>query len=310
MSETAWLESIQRGAFEYFRKETNPANGLVLDKTAASWPASIAAVGLGLAAYPVAVERRFITRDEAIERVLTTLRFFWGSSQGPEPTSTGYKGFFYHFLDINSGARAWNCELSTVDSALFFAGALTAARYFDRDAPAERSVRELSAQLYARADWQWAQNGGATITHGWRPESGFLPYRWEGYDEALILYILALGSPTHAVTPEAYRAWASTYEWKRIYDWELLHAGSFFIHQMSHVWVDFRGIQDDFMRKHGIDYFENSRRATYVQRQYAIRNPLGFAQYGERCWGVTASDGPGEKTLQIDGVERRFYDYV
>ena len=310
MPEAAWLESIQRGAFEYFRQETNPANGLVLDKTAEDWPASIAAVGLALAAYPVGVERGFVARDDAIERVLTTLRFFWGSSQGPEPTATGYKGLFYHFLDMNTGARVWNCELSTVDSALFFAGALAVASYFDRDAPAERELRELAEKLYARADWQWAQNGGGTITHGWKPESGFLPYRWEGYDEALILYVLALGSPTHAVTPESYRAWASTYEWRKVYDWELLHAGSLFIHQMSHVWLDFRGIQDDFMREHGIDYFENSRRATYVQQQYAIRNPLGFAEYGERCWGITASDGPGEMTIRTDGVERRFHDYL
>jgi hypothetical protein len=308
--ETEWLESIQRGAFEYFRKEINPSNGLVLDKTATDWPASIAAIGLALAAYPVGVERGFVTRDEAIERVLATLRFLWGSPQGPDPTATGYKGLFYHFLDMNTGARAWNCELSTVDSALFFAGALAAARYFDRDAPAEREVRELAERLYARADWRWAQNGGLTITHGWRPETGFLPYRWEGYDEALILYILALGSPTNPVAPGSYQAWASTYEWKKVYDWELLHAGSFFIHQMSHVWLDFRGIQDAFMREHGIDYFENSRRATYVQQEYAIRNPLGFAQYGERCWGITASDGPGEMTVRIDGVERRFHDYL
>ena len=309
-SEAAWLESIQRTAFEYFRKESNPANGLVLDKTAEGWPASIAAVGMALAAHPVGVERGFLTREEAVERVLTALRFFWRSPQGPEPTATGYKGFFYHWLDMKSGARVWNCELSTVDTALFLAGALTAARYFDRDTPAERELRELAENLYARADWRWAQNGGATVTHGWKPESGFLPYRWEGYDEALIVYVLGLGSPTHALPAESYRAWAATYEWRKIYDTELLHAGPLFIHHMSHVWLDFRGIQDEYMRGRGIDYFENTRRATQVQRQYAMQNPLGCAHYGEHCWGLTASDGPGDVTLTIDGVERKFLDYA
>ena len=191
------LDSIQRGAFGYFLHETNAANGLVLDKTCPDWPASIAAVGLGLAAYPVGVERGFVTRAEAAERTLTTLRFFWQSRQGPEPDATGYKGFYYHFLDMRSGARAWQCELSTVDSALLLGGMLTSAEYFDGNTPAEREIRDLAERLYARVDWQWAQNGGLTVTHGWKPESGFLPYRWEGYDEALLLYVLGLGSPTH-----------------------------------------------------------------------------------------------------------------
>jgi hypothetical protein len=304
------LEVLQRAAFTYFMHETNRSNGLVVDKTCDAWPASIAAVGLGLSSYPVGVERGFLTRANAVERTLATLRFFWKSPQGAEPDATGYKGFYYHFLDMGSGARAWRSELSTVDSALFLAGALAAARYFDRDVPDEHEIRDLAERLYARADWDWARNGGLTITHGWTPESGFLPYRWEGYDEALILYLLALGSPTHAVPPESYTAWASTYTWSRIYDTDLLYAGPLFTHQLSHVWVDFRGIQDQFMRDHGIDYFENSRRATLVQQQYAIKNPLKFRGYGEHSWGITASDGPGEITRRIDGIERVFHDYL
>ena len=304
------LDVIQRAAFGYFMQETNRANGLVRDKTCADWPASIAAVGLALTAYPVGVERGFLPRREAIERTLASLRFFWHSKHGPEADATGYKGFYYHFLDMRSGARAWQCELSTVDSALLLGGMLTAAAYFDADTPAEREIRELAEWLYARADWRWAQNGGATVTHGWKPETGFLPYRWEGYDEALLLYVLGLGSPTHPLPPESYRAWASTYEWKTVYGTSYLFAGPLFTHQLSHVWVDFRGIQDAFMREHGIDYFENSRRATYVQQQYGIRNPRGFAHYGEFCWGLTASDGPGELTRVVDGVERRFFDYL
>ncbi len=309
-TESQMIDAIQRGAFGYFLHETNDANGLVLDKTQSDWPASIAAVGLGLTAYPVGVERGLVTRTKAAERTLTTLRFFWQSKQGAEPDATGHKGFYYHFLDMQTGARAWQCELSTIDSALLLGGMLTSAAYFDGNAPAEREIRDLADRLYARVDWQWARNGGLTVTHGWKPESGFLPYRWEGYDEALLLYLLGLGSPTHPLPAESYRAWASTYEWKTVYGTEFLYAGPLFTHQLSHVWIDFRGIQDDFMRAHGIDYFENSRRATLVQQQHGIRNPGGFAHYGEFCWGITASDGPGEITRKVDGIERRFFDYL
>jgi hypothetical protein len=308
-AESRLLDAIQRCAFGYFLHETNRTNGLVVDKTRADWPASIAAVGLGLTTYPVGVERGFVTRAEAAERTLTTLRFFWGSKQGPEPDATGYKGFYYHFLDMQTGARAWQCELSTVDSALLLGGMLTAAAYFDGSAPVEREIRDLADRLYTRVDWRWAQNGGATVTHGWRPEDGFLPFRWEGYDEALLLYVLALGSPTHPLSAESYRVWASTYQWKTVYDIQFLYAGPLFTHQLSHVWIDFRGIQDAMMREHGLDYFENSRRATLVQQQYGIRNPRGYARYGEFCWGITASDGPGEITREVNGVERRFFDY-
>ena len=306
----AELESLQRDTFSYFLHETNLQNGLVLDKTAPDWPASIAATGLALAVYPVAIERSFITRAAAIDRVLAALRFFWNSPQGPQPDATGYRGFYYHFLDMQTGRRAWQCELSTVDSAILFAGVLTARAYFDADAPEEKEIRTLADALYRRADWSWAQNGGATVTHGWKPESGFLEYRWEGYDEALVLYILGLGSPTHPLPEESYAAWASTYEWKSSYGYDYLYAGPLFTHQISHVWIDFRGIQDAFMREKGIDYFENTRRATCVQREYAIDNPLEFAGYGKDCWGITASDGPGPDTIKLNGIERRFFDYL
>jgi hypothetical protein len=146
--------------------------------------------------------------------------------------------------------------------------------------------------------------------HGWRPESGCIKYRWEGYNEALLLYALGLGSPTYPLPAASYGAWASTYCWKKIYGIEFLYGGPLFMHQLSHVWIDFRGIQDDFMRKRAIDYFENSRRATYVQREYAIRNPREFEGYGKDCWGITASDGPGPTKLTIKGVQRHFYDYI
>jgi len=306
----AELELLQREAFRYFLNETNPVNGLAIDKTAPDWPASIAATGLALAVYPVAVERGFITRAAAIGRILATLRFFWNSPQGPEPDATGYHGFYYHFLDMQTGQRAWQCELSTVDSTMLLAGALTAGAYFDADATEEREIRTLADALYRRADWPWAQNGGATVGHGWKPESGFLPWRWEGYDEALVLYILGLGSPTHPLPESSYAAWASTYQWKSSYGYDYLYAGPLFTHQISHAWIDFRAIQDAFMRAKGIDYFENTRRATYVQQRYAIDNPLKWAGYGKDCWGITASDGPGPDTIKINGIERQFFDYV
>lgn len=306
----AELEKLQRETFEYFLHETNPSNGLVIDKTAANWPASIAATGLALASYPIGVERGFISRANAVERTLATLRFFWNSPQGPEPDATGYKGFYYHFLDMQTGRRAWQCELSTVDSTFLLAGALTAGIYFDANTTDESEIRILSDALYRRADWQWAQNQGATVTHGWKPESGFLNYRWEGYDEAMLLYILGLGSPTHPLPESSYIAWTSSYRWEHYYGYDYLYAGPLFTHQLSHTWLDFRGIQDDFMRLKGIDYFENSRRATYVQQRYAIENPLKFADYCECCWGITASEGPGSSTIKLDGIERKFYDYL
>lgn len=306
----AELEKLQRETFGYFLHETNPANGLVIDKTAANWPASIAATGLALACYPVSVERGFMSREAAVERTLATLRFFWNSPQGPEPDATGYKGFYYHFLDMKTGRRAWQCELSTVDSAFLLAGALTAGIYFNGTTADESEIRTLSDALYRRADWQWAQNQGDTVTHGWKPETGFLNYRWEGYDEALLLYVLGMGSPTYPLPEKSYTAWASTYQWESCYGHEYLYAGSLFTHQLSHVWIDFRGIQDVFMRGKGIDYFENSRRATLVQQLYAIDNPLKFKSYGHHCWGITASEGPGPGRLEVGGVERPLFDYI
>jgi len=304
------LETLQRDTFGYFIHEANSNNGLIRDKTKTGWPASIAATGLALAAYPVGVERGFWTRNAAVKRTLATLRFFWNSPQGPELNATGYHGFYYHFLDMQTGRRAWDCELSTVDSTFLLAGALLAGAYFDADAADEREIRDLADALYRRCDWAWAQNGEATVTHGWRPESGFIEYRWEGYDEALLLYVLGLASPTHPLSQNSYGAWLSTYRWEHCYGYDYAYAGSLFTHQLSHVWIDFRGIQDSFMRDKGIDYFENSRRATYVQQRYAIENPRKFAGYGEHCWGITASNGPGPETLKLDGIEREFFDYL
>lgn len=309
LAEDETFDRLQRDTFAYFLKEANPTNGLVADMTEAGAPASIAVVGLALAAYPVGVERGFLTRAEAVERTLVTLRFFRDSPQGPGVDATGHRGFYYHFLDMETGRRARQSELSTIDTTFLIAGMLSAAAYFDQEARDEREIRALADALYRRVDWRWAQHDGPTVTHGWEPESGFLKARWEGYDEALLLYALGLGSPTHPLPDESYAAWTSTFNWRTLYGLEFLYAGPLFIHQFSHLWIDFRGIQDAFMRDHAIDYFENSRRATYVQQQYAIRNPLEFEGYGAHCWGITASDGPGPAARRVKGVTRRFFGY-
>ena len=303
------LGKLELTTLQYYLRETNPENGLVRDKTESGAPCSIAAVGLYLATIPVLIERGVISREFAPATTLRILRFFRDSPHGTEAEATGYKGFYYHFLDMKSGRRVWQCELSTIDSAFLFAGMLTCAAYFDGDSEEEAEVRQLSDELYRRADWQWALNGGAALSHGWKPESGFLPHHWTGYDEGLLLYILGLGSPTFPLPSESYAAYCSTYKWKTIYGREMLYSGPLFTHQLSHLWVDFRDIRDAFMREHGSDYFQNSREATYVQREYGIRNPMEFAGYGEFCWGITAIDGPGWTRRTVDGIERQFFDY-
>ena len=310
-TDTEMLDRLLCETFEFFRREANPTNGLLPDKTQPDSPASLASLGMGLSVYVVAAERQLLSRAEAVTRVLTQLKFMTASHQGPEINATGYKGFYYHFIDMQTGQRAWKCELSTIDTAIFIAGALTAATYFTREDAEETEIRSLAETLYRRVDWKWALNGGVTISHGWTPEAGFLAYRWDtDYSEALLLYILALGSPTFPIESAGYMEWTSTFQWKSIYGFDYLYAGPLFIHQMSHIWLDFRGIYDDFNRRRGLDYFENSRRATYVQRQYGIENPLKFAHYHKYGWGLTASDGPGPAVLMVNGTKREFFDYT
>jgi hypothetical protein len=303
------LGRLQWTTVLYYLHETNPDNGLVRDKTDLAAPCSIAACGLALATIPVVVARGVVIRPFAAKIARRRLRKLLDLPQGPEPDAAGYKGFFYHFLDIETGRRVWQCELSTLDSAFLFAGVLICAAYFDGDTADEAEVRRLADELYRRADWDWARNGRATLSHGWKPETGFLPHSYEGYDEGLLLYLLGLGSPTHPLPEESYAAYCATYQWKQIYGRELLYSGPLFTHQLSHLWIDFRGLRDAFMREHGSDYFENTRQATFVQQEYAVRNPLGFAGYGEYCWGFTACDGPGWVKRVVGGVERQFFDY-
>ncbi|MGK2961715.1 MAG: glucoamylase family protein [Gemmatimonadaceae bacterium] len=280
------VERIESGAFEYFRREHHPYTGLVSDSTRKGCDASIAASGFSLASHAVAAHRGYLTRREAARRVLIALEFLDGR---------GTNGFHYHFLDPVTGERAGKCEVSTIDSAILFAGALAVAEYFDADDDVERRIRRLGTAIYLAADWMWASPRPPAISHGWTPEKGFLRYDWRGYNEALLLYVLALGSPSYPAPEAAYDEWLKAYRWKRIYGHEFLYGGPLFVHQTAHSFIDFRGISDAYMGSRGIDYFENSRRATYVQREYAIRNPRQFAGYGANCWGVSASTGPGRE---------------
>jgi hypothetical protein len=309
-TDEAVLDDLQRKAFRYFERHVNPENGLVLDSTRPTQPVSIAAAGFALSCYPVAVERGWLLYHDALEYTLAALRFFDGADQSGAKDGVGYKGFFYHFLDPKSATRAWRCELSTIDTVLLLAGMLVVAGYFQGDGVMEREVRERTQSIYARIDFAWAQNGGDAIAQGWTPERGFNPYRWLGYNEALILYVLALAAPGFPVTPDAYRAWQSTFKWRRLYGRDVLYAGPLFIHQFSHIWIDTRGIRDAFMASKHTDYFENSRVATEIQREYACRNPRRFAGYEKNCWGFSATDGPGNVTAKFRGRSRQFYDYT
>ena len=304
------LDRLQRAAFGYFLQEVNPVNGLVADTSREGSPASIAVVGFALSAYPVAVERGWMTRTDAVSHSLAALRFFWGSDQSGSPEATGYKGFYYHFLHMHTGARVWRSELSTIDTALLVAGALTASMYFSADTPDELELRELADALYRRIDWCWALGGRETLRQGWKPECGFLHYGWEGYNEAILLYVLALASPTHPLSDHGYEAWTVTYQWENLYGTDLLYAGPLFVHQFSHAWIDFRDIQDHFMREKRCDYFENSRRATLVQREYALRNPHRFAGYNGDSWGLTACDGPSAELSELTNEPRRLFGYA
>jgi hypothetical protein len=174
-TELELLQTMQEDSFGYFLHEVNPANGLILDKTADDWPSSIAAVGMALTAYPAGVERQFMSRDDAVQRTLVTLRFLADSEQSEAPDAIGYKGFYYHFLDMQTGRRAWKCELSSIDTALLIAGVLTAAAYFQYQTPDEIEIRQLADMLYKRVDWQWMLANAPVICHGWTPENGFLP---------------------------------------------------------------------------------------------------------------------------------------
>ncbi len=309
---TALLGDLHQRSFRFFWETTDPATGLAPDR----WPtpsfASIAAVGFALTAYPIGVVNGWITRDEARTRTLATLEFFAAAPQGDSKSDdSGYKGLFYHFLGTTKGHRFARAELSTIDTALLIGGVLFAQSWFDSDHPGEVRIRRLADQLYAAIDWSWIMPRPPFMSMGWHPESGFIPHDWNIYNEALLLYVLALGSPTHALSPETWDAWTDRFDaqWTDRWGDPHVHFAPLFVHQYSHCWIDFRGIRDRYMAKKGIDYFENSRRAVRSQRAYAIANPGGWTGYGPDVWGLTACDGPGDFTIDLGGRKREFFSY-
>jgi hypothetical protein len=308
LSDEALTARLQRAAFSYLIDYANAESGLVADTSRQGSPCSIAVVGFALSCYPIAVQNGWLSRADAASRTLKILRFFSRSAQSNAADATGYKGFYYHFLDMQTGKRVWKCELSLIDTALLIAGILVAGCYFDGSGESE--IRELADALYRRVDWRWAQNGAPGLSQGWKPECGFLHYGWEGYNEATILYVLGLGSPTFPLTPGGYERWGLTYQWENLLGRDVLYSGPLFTHLFSHAWIDFHGIRDAFMREKSSDYFENTKNAIAIHREYGERNPYGFMAYSRDFWGITAGDGPTAPEIRENGKDRRFFGYM
>ncbi len=309
---TSLIDDIQRRTFRYFWETTDARTGLAPDR----WPTpsfcSIAAVGFALTAYPIGVVNGWVTRVQARARTLTTLDFLAAARQGPEPGGvSGSRGFFYHFLDMTTGQRFGRCELSTIDTTLLLGGVLFAASFFDGDDPDERRIRDLADRLYAAVEWDWITPRKPYVAMGWHPETGFIASDWRIYDESQLLYLLAIGSPTHPLPADSWNRWTAGFKGGLERRWGQPHIGfpPLFGHQYSQLWVEFRGIGDRLTAAQGFDYFENSRRATLAQRGYAIANPGGWRGYDADVWGLTACDGPGDFAATIDGRARTFHSY-
>lgn len=293
MNDSTFLEMVQRKSFDFFWMEANSNTGLIKDRTQTWAPSSIASVGFGLTSICIGVDNNWISRDAARDRVLTTLQTLWNGPQHSGATSVmGYKGFFYHFLNMSTGYREWTSELSTIDSGLLLAGVIYVQQYFNQNETSENNIRALADSIYRRVDWKFAMNYYPTLRMEWSPEKGFSSNGWIGYNEAMIMYILALGSPTYSIDADSWTAWTSGYNWSTYYGLSYVIFPPLFGHQYSHCWIDFRLINDTFMKNKGITYFENSRRATLANREYCIQNPKGHAGYGPNVWGLTASDYP------------------
>jgi len=249
---TLLLDEIQNRAFHFFWNEANPQNGLVKDRADNFGRdnykhASIASVGFALAALPIAIERNWISRRNALERVLVTLDFFLHRIREEH-------GFFFHFVGLKSGKRVWRSELSSIDTALFLAGAIVAREYFK-----DPTISQMVDAIYDRIDFQWMMNGGPTLTMGWKPESGFLKHRWSDFNEGILLTLLAMGSRTYPIPPEA---WDHVTRRKGVYDEiVVIQSPPLFTHQYPHLFIDFRNKHDNYA-----DYFENSINATLANR--------------------------------------------
>ena len=280
---TGFLEDLSQRAFLYFWERASPITGLVLDRAVNSDGAdsrnvaSCAATGFGLTALCIAASRGWMDPRRLRQRVLTTLEHFANQAAHEQ-------GWFYHFVNADTGERVWNSEISSIDTALLLGGVLTARQFFN-----DPEITRLADKIYSRVDFRWMLNGHATLLcHGWKPESGFLGCRWDSYCEHSILHLLAIGSPSMTIPPEAWYAWRRP---------KISYAGinylggpTLFVHQYSHAWLDFRDLQD--AEGLGVDWFANSVNATLAHRAFCI--DLGKAEfpgcYDENLWGITASD--------------------
>ena len=272
------LDDLEKRNFQFFWEQASPVNGLVRDRanvvtTETSVVASIAATGFGLTALCIAEQRGFISREEARERALVTLRFLWKKM----PT---HRGFFFHFADINTGERVWDSEVSSVDTAILLCGILMCRQHFEEHS----EISLLAYEIFNRVDWSWLSEDTSVLPHGWTPEGGFLPYRWDYYSEMMMIYLLGLGSFTHPLPVQAWTAWKRT---KFEFD-GIRYIGSFaplFVHQYSQAWFDFRGKRDAYA-----DYFVNSALATDAHRLFCLELGKQFPDYSDDLWGISASD--------------------
>jgi hypothetical protein len=285
--DAAFIEDLSRRSFDYFWEQADPQTGLVPDRARMDGStldenhlnvASIAATGFGLTALCIAAERRWIEKEQSKERVHNTLRFF--------ATKAFHKnGWFYHWLDAKTGQRRWQSEVSSIDTALLLAGVLTARQYYREDA----EIVGLATRIYERIDFRWMLNGHPLLlSHGWKPETGFLRPRWDTYSEDAILYLLAIGSPTHPISPASwYALWRDRYRFEGFSYFTTIGV-PLFMHQYSHAWVDFRNRRET--KGDQIDYFENSINATLAHRAFCLTLSREFPGYGPNVWGITASD--------------------
>jgi hypothetical protein len=312
------LERVQRAHFQFFVDNQGAETGLILDRSRPGAPATIAGVGFALPAYAIAAQKQWISRAEAIAYTLKVLNVLASVPQGEAATGmSGNHGYYYHFLDPRTGVRAmaptfWDSELSSIDTALLMGGVTFAASYWASGGSAEeKQIVKLAKFIYERVEWDWLLRDNGLIGHGWTPENGMIPNVYGGYSEALLLYILALGSPTHPVPPGTWKTFIGNSKLTTYRDqtYIAMPGTPLFCYQYPHCFVDFRGIKDDLCTRLGLDFYENSRRATIAQFTYAQENPSGFKGYGGFDWGLTACDGPGDKVLVVDGVERTFHSY-
>ena len=301
-SNDEFLDYVQGANFDYFWYLGNPANGLVPDRTAGGSACSIAAVGFGLTAIGIGIDHGWISRTQGVSRVLTTLNTFLQGPQGTNATGViGYKGWFYHFLDVNTALRAGSTELSSIDTALLLGGVLYAKQYFDGTNSTETSIRSTADAIFNRVDWNWMAQGTNAVAMGWQPDSGFTTFaNWIGYNEGMIIYLLGLGTATNPLPASAWSRWTSGYSWTTIYGQTLVPFPPLFGHQYSHCWIDFRHIADAYMNSHNSTYFENSRRASLAQVAYCSTAP--HVGYSSTIWGLTACDGPPPNGYSARGL--------